>query len=158
MGTTRRLPGACWLMPALLLPGTIAAAGGTHPCATVAEPVKRLACYDEAFPPPPEVHEAAVRRAREDFGRDEAPVTLANPGQDASDIDPRHIGSRISRVDHDNGQRRITLENGQVWRQTEATTAGHMSVGDEVVVRKGVMGSYLLVTQAGVGLRVRRIR
>ena len=150
-----------WGMLLVLLSSGIAvatAAEGGHRCASVAEPAKRLACYDEAFPPPPAVHEAAVQKARDDFGRNEPKPPLANPGQDAGELTPSAIESRITALAFDNGQRRVTLENGQVWRQTEATTGGNMAVGDVVRLRKGVLGNFFLVTPSGVGLRVRRIR
>ena len=155
-------PRAIWVATVAMgltgVASNVIAAEPSHRCASVVQPAQRLACYDEAFPPPAAVHEAAVQKARDDFGRDVAEQALGNPGQDAEEIDPREIESRISAVAFDNGQRRVTLENGQVWRQTEATTGGHVAVGDAVKLRKGVLSNYFLVTPAGVGLRVRRVR
>ena len=46
---------------------TIAAEPG-HACALVVDAGARLACYDKAFPLPPEVHEAAAKKAIDGFG------------------------------------------------------------------------------------------
>lgn len=146
------------LLSCLALPVLAFAADPGHPCASVADPAARLACYDEAFPPAPEVREAAVDQAREDFGLKREAPALANPGQPASELDPDRIESRVSKVVYHNGGRTISLENGQSWRLTEATSRGHVNEGEVVVVRKGLMGNFMLVTAAGAGLRVRRVR
>ncbi|MCA0393588.1 MAG: type VI secretion protein [Proteobacteria bacterium] len=146
------------LLAGLLLPGLPQAAEPGHACAVVASPAERLACYDKAFPPSPEVHAAAIRQAEQSFGMQRNEPVLANPGQPAAELDPDRIESRVSKVAYTGGSRAITLENGQVWALTEATSRGNVNEGDTVLVRKGVMGNYMLVTAAGVGLRVRRVR
>ncbi|MCD9027519.1 type VI secretion protein [Luteimonas sp. BDR2-5] len=137
----------------------LAAQQASHGCASVAEPAARLACYDEAFPPPPEVIEAATERAQADFGLNTPRGSLRNPGQTVEQADPERIESRVVRVDHDRGgQRSFALENGQVWAQTESRSGGHVQSGDVVQLRKGTLGSYQLVMPNGVVLRVRRVR
>jgi hypothetical protein len=39
----------------------------------------------------------------------------------------------------------ITLDNGQVWRQLEATDYFPMTPGDTVLIKKGALGSYKLI-------------
>lgn len=130
-----------------------------HPCAMVAEPAQRLACYDKAFPPSPAVHEAATEKAKSNFGLEKPAEPLLNPGQTREDSGPEKIESRVARVEYGRGGgRTIMLENGQVWALTEGTGRGPTAEGDVVTVRKGLMGSDLLFTSAGVGLRVRRVR
>ncbi|MGJ4728241.1 hypothetical protein [Luteimonas sp. SDU101] len=143
-----------WL-PAL----SLAAQQPTHACTSVVEPAQRLACYDKAFPPPPEVSEAATERAQASFGLDKPRETLRNPGQTVEQADPERIESRVVKVDYAHGgQRSFSLENGQVWRQAEARSTGHVRAGDVVQVRKAIMGGYRLLTPDGVGLRVSRAR
>ncbi|MFT4256730.1 MAG: hypothetical protein QM599_07225 [Pseudoxanthomonas sp.] len=154
--TVRRLP-LPWLLLAAA-PTAFAAAEAAHPCATVADPAARLACYDKAFPPPPAVHEAATKKAVQEFGLEKQAAPLFNPGQTREDADPERIESRVAKVDYAGGTRTISLENGQVWTLAEANSRGPLKAGDAVHVRKGLLGSYLLVTPAGVGLRVRRVR
>lgn len=154
MPMRRILPLLMWLFA---LP--LAAQQPTHPCAGVVEPAARLACYDGAFPPPPEVGEAAAQRAHADFGLVRQHDSLRNPGQMTGQSDPERIESRVAKVNHaSGGQRGFHLENGQVWTQTESSSLGHVRAGDLVQVRKGLVGGYQLVTLGGVALRVRRAR
>ncbi len=134
------------------------AAGPGHPCASVVDPGTRLACYDKAFPPPAEVHEAAARKGIDDFGLGEGPAARRNPGQSPEVADPDSIAARVVQVDYGDGRRRILLDNGQAWVLAESASAGPLRQGDDVRIRKGLMGGFLLTTPAGVSLRVRRTR
>jgi len=137
----------------------LAAQPTTHACAGVADPAARLACYDRAFPPPPEVIEAAVEKAQADFGLEKPRESLLGPGQTVEQANPERIESRVAKVDYGSGGQRIfALENGQVWTQTEARSTGHLQPGDAVQVRKAMLGGYHLVMPNGVSLRVRRTR
>ncbi|MDH5822826.1 hypothetical protein QFW77_07435 [Luteimonas sp. RD2P54] len=137
----------------------LAAQQTTHACTGVVEPAARLACYDHAFPPPPDVLQAATDKAQADFGLDQPRDPLLNPGQTMEQADPERIESRVAKVDHGrDGQRVLTLENGQVWAQTESRSSGHVQPGDVVQVRKAVFGGYRLVMPNGVVVRVRRTR
>lgn len=147
----------------LLLQGASAALlaqeSSGHPCAAVALPSDRLACYDKAFPPLPHVIEAAAERARADFGLKDSRESLRNPGQEDAQADPESIKSRVAKVDYGrNGQRSFELENGQVWILTEAGSSGHVRADDVVQVRRGTLAGYVLVTPGSVALRVRRLR
>lgn len=145
-----------WLLPGVLLAGAVQSA--EHPCAEVPDPEQRLACYDRAFPPSESVREAARQRVLDRFGRQEPPPPMRDPAAPPQADEADRITSTITRVVHANGGRTITLDNGQIWTLTEATMRGPTNEGDEVTVRKGAMGSYILVTAAGVGLRVKRVR
>lgn len=142
----------------LVSPAWAIGAEGTHPCAVVVDPAARLGCYDKAFPPPPEVHEAAARKVVDEFGLDQGDARPLASSQAPAVPDPDRIGGRVVEVDHGNGRRRVVLDNGQAWTLTESNSAGPLRPGDEVQVRKGLMGSYLLRTPSGVTLRVRRTR
>lgn len=132
--------------------------GATHDCARIAEPAARLACYDKAFPLAPDVLAQAERNERQAFGlKKETPVP-ANPGS-AQRPPVERVESVIASISYDNdGRRTITLDNGQAWRLTEAGVRGHMAEGDRVSVRAAAMGSYMIVTQAGVALRAKRVK
>jgi hypothetical protein len=167
--------------------GMTAAGAGepSHPCAAVEDPAARLACYDNAFPRPPAAaapqqaaeappHAAAPHPERsgpeipgvapaeapelvETFGLTEAQLQARDPERaraprveriEATVVGIRHLSS---------GERVVTLDNGQVWLQTEITVRGHLAAGDEVVIRRAALGSFQLVTPGRVALRVRRI-
>ena len=168
----------------LLLAIGVAAAGAgepTHPCAAVDNPAERLACYDKAFPrastaagveqqaesPVAEATEVPQQRdipeaaeepeLVEKFGLTEAQLQARDPERpreprveriEATVVGIRHLSS---------GERVVTLDNGQVWLQTEITVRGHLAEGDQVVIRRAALGSFQLVTPGRVALRVRRI-
>lgn len=137
----------------------LAQAVPAHPCAAIALPSERLACYDKAFPPPLHVLQAANEKAQADFGLNTPREVLRNPGQQAGQANPESVTSRVAKVDYGrSGQRSFQLENGQVWGLTEASSTGHVQAGDNVQVRKAMLAGYVLVTPSGVVLRVRRLR
>jgi hypothetical protein len=52
----------------------------------------------------------------------------------------------------------VTLDNAQVWAQSEFNSQADVEIGDSVTVRRAAFGSYLLVTKAGIGTRVKRVK
>jgi hypothetical protein len=149
---------------ALCGPAPAAAQGQApaHPCATVIKPVERLACYDAAFPRSDsavaEAKAVAEAQARQEFGLSER----ERRERDSASLDapvPDRLESTVTRLDvASNGARVITLDNGQVWQQSEVSSKGRLVVGDRVVLRNAALGSFMLVTPAKVALRVRRLR
>ncbi|MFT4248719.1 MAG: hypothetical protein QM581_11960 [Pseudomonas sp.] len=124
-----------------------------HACANVVGPVQRLACYDRAFPPPSQVHQAQAKQARDEFGR-EHPVQAREPL-----VEPLpEIQATLARVDYRGNQAVFTLDDGQVWVQTESVLSGSASPGQRVRVRKAMLGSHMLVLPSGVAVRVKRVR
>jgi hypothetical protein len=153
----------------VLLSATSTAAAGAdepaHPCAAVEDSVDRLACYDAAFARPgvtagPQQDSDATPGtpgAVEEFGLSEAQLQARDPERARP---PRvdHIEAQVVDVRlRSTGERIITLDNGQVWLQTEVTVRGPLSAGDRVVIRSAALGSFQLVTPGRVALRVRRI-
>ena len=171
---------------AVLLTATVSPAVGagdpSHPCAAVDDPPERLACYDQAFPRPdgaavaaaPEaaqVVQQAPGRAVERAPEPKAPAaaeTVEEFGLNRAQLqarDPERVSTRIERIEatvtevryRPSGERVITLDNGQVWLQTEVTARGPLRAGDTVAIRRAALGSFQLVTPGRVALRVRRI-
>jgi len=140
----------------LAAPATAQEAGRGHPCADVVEPVERLACYDDAFPPAGA--EVAARKAVEEFGLDEPALRLRNPWR-GRDNSPERIEAAVARVDYTaSGAGVVVLDNGQTWVQTEVTSKGPIQQGDTVAIRKASFGTFMLTTPGGASHRVRRIR
>jgi hypothetical protein len=50
------------------------------------------------------------------------------------------------------------LDNGQVWAQRETNTRVRLKIGEQVTIRRGTLGSYLLEGSSGLATRVRRIQ
>lgn len=141
--------------------GTASAA--EHRCATLADAVARLACYDRIFPPLIEAERASAagkstEELKAEFGLSVREVEERKPDAErAQRID--RIEAKVSSVRNiQGGQRVVSLDNGQVWQLTEGGSKGPLSAGDDITIRRALMGSFILVTQGGVGLRARRVR
>ncbi|WP_425529821.1 hypothetical protein [Xanthomonas campestris] len=125
----------------------------THACASVLDPLPRLACYDASFPPSAAVRAAEAGRGIREFGRDPAhtPATLTGKP-------PAQVSATVRAVAYQtDGARVVVLDSQQRWALTESTSRGHLAEGDAVTIRSAAMGSYMLVTPGGVALRARRI-
>ena len=57
------------------------------------------------------------------------------------------------------GEMLLTLDNGQVWQQKRGDRGVRIKVGDEIMIRRAALGSFLLTTQAAKGsMRVSRVK
>lgn len=177
-----RLAPALGLLAGLAVPPAGAASPAPHPCARIAAAAERLACFDRAFPaggaqtavPAPAAQgvmpgatspgtTAAMAPAvaapaptgtetlTERFG-----LPAATPGPD-SRLDA--IEASVVSVERlPRGERLFRLSNGQRWTESGAQGRGHLVPGDVVRIERAAFGSFLLVTPARVGLRVRRLQ
>jgi hypothetical protein len=93
--------------------------------------------------------------ANSEFGSETLPKK-ATPGDagGASEIQAKVASVAGQRK----GDYRITLDNGQVWAETQRTGGEPPEPGDTVILRRGAMGSYFLSHGAGLALRVRRVK
>lgn len=135
------------------LPGTLLA---TEPaiaeCAALADPTARLACYD-AVNPPPQPAAAAVA----DFGFTPREVRAKSTPPGSADA-PRALQMTVSKLRRKpTGEFVARMDNQQVWEQTELNSGARLQPGSEVTIKRGALGSWLLVTPDGIGTRVRRI-
>jgi len=151
------------------LVSTLAAAesgqSGSHRCATVAASEQRLACYDEAFPPVYDeqtraaAQAAEAERARVEFGLSNRQVLKERSGGEFEAGPDRISAVVVSISTQADGQRFVTLDNGQVWRLTEAASLkGRLSKGNPVVVKQAALGTHMMLTPARASLRARRVK
>lgn len=92
-----------------------------------------------------------------EFGLSEAQLRARDPERSRA-AGPDQIEARVVGLDfRATGERVITLDNGQVWLQTEVTVRGPLKAGDTVRIRKAALSSFQLVTPGRVALRVRRL-
>lgn len=172
----------------LLLLGTDTALASTdaelgakvRECVSIRRDKARLRCFDEALSPPPAAAASATA--------DPTPATAATPPApaaaapaaeppaataDAQDefgreqIDPpepkapetQQIEALVSALDkRRDGLLTITLDNDQVWRQKSVTSLFRLRVGDQITVRKGRFGGYVLVAPGRKSTAVTRVR
>jgi hypothetical protein len=58
-----------------------------------------------------------------------------------------------------NGGLMLTLDNGQVWQQKTADRGIRVKVGDQITIKRGVLNSFLLTSDANKGsMRVARVK
>lgn len=135
-----------------------------HPCATVVDAGQRLACYDAAFPPAGHATSTAVEvlaereRGLREFGLNKLQKREREPERMRVVAPDRIEASIAGVVTRATGERVVTLDNGQVWLLTEATSRGQLKTGDPVIIREAAMGTYMLETGKRIALRARRIQ
>jgi hypothetical protein len=119
-----------------------------HPCAGIQPDAERLACYDQAFGKGATPADGASGlREFGDEARQEPQKKISRISATVASVERRREGHFV-----------VTLDNGQVWVQSELNSRADVRVGDLVTVRRGALGSYLLDTRAGIATRVKRIR
>mgnify|MGYP000662589268 FL=1 len=118
-------------------------------CVSQKEDSRRLACYDREIAQldkPAEVSAAlppaaAVAATEEGFG---LPREVPKEGVDRRKAEQVQ-GKVAGIVSRPHGERVVTLDNGQVWAQKSPDLSIRLKVGDEVTIKRGAFGSYLLV-------------
>jgi hypothetical protein len=118
---------------------TVAPEAAILACRQIGEPARRLDCYDR------------IGRA------DETPGKGATGGAARSEPAPLHQ-KVVAATYAPDGRLTVTLDNGQTWRQVD-TDRTDVRPGDEVTIRPGLLGSYLLTgDRDGRAVRVRWAR
>lgn len=154
------------LTAALLASGGAAAQiEGFKACASISDGAKRLACYDSALAAADAqaaeklaeqrraaelaaakaAAEAEARKEQERLAAFGAQGAQAAGGDEGESI--REISASIAELSEGVSGFVVTLDNGQVWRQTEARTLPPVRVGDGVTIRKGALGSYRMTLE-----------
>ena len=184
----RRGAAATLLLGAASVAGAESERDALEACRIIADDARRLACYDgillpetapqpsaiaetaavpepPAVPDPPPVAQApasasedgnvvqrGLGRLRGLFGRDEPPVEKP---PELQSIDAQVVEVvKLARGNH-----RLTLEDGQVWREIEVKPRARYRVGDNVEIARGALGSYNLSNErTGHRIKVRRVR
>lgn len=166
------------LLGAVALAGADSERDALETCRNIGDDARRLECYDgialrEAAPPPtvpdtppaprvppvpvavPEdgnVVQRGLGRLRSLFGREEPPPEKP---PELQSIDAQVVEVvKLARGNH-----RLTLEDGQVWREIEVKPRARYRVGDHVEIARGALGSYNLSNErTGHRIKVRRVR
>lgn len=184
----RRGAAVTLLLGAAAVAGADSERDALEACRSIADDARRLACYDgillpetapqpsaiaetvavpepPAVPDPPPVAPApasasedgnvvqrGLGRLRGLFGRDEPPVEKP---PELQSIDAQVVKFvKLARGNH-----RLTLEDGQVWREIEVKPRARYRVGDNVEIARGALGSYNLSNErTGHRIKVRRVR
>lgn len=149
-------------------------AAESHPCNQLVDDAQRLGCYDGAFGRParpssaqPAATAGAATGATSGAATATVPATPQSvpapaptqaPAKSSEPPLPETITSVITELSRTPDGRFIaTLENGQVWLQSERDSQADAKVGDKVTLRKMLFGNYTFVTRTGYTLRVKRV-
>ncbi|MBO6525722.1 hypothetical protein [Erythrobacter sp.] len=138
-------------------------------CREIADPDARLACFDREVA---KVYDAQssrqlviadreqVREARKGlFGFTLPKLGIFGGGDDDGDEEKiTEIASTLTDIRRmGNGRYLLTLESGAQWMQTDSTPVlGNPSEGDEVVIKRAALGSYMAKIDGGRAIRVKR--
>lgn len=147
-------------VPGIATPGAAAPTGEAPgiatlaQCAAIATAGARLACYDAlagrpaagAVPPLPPPDDP------QNFGVAQVRVNEPPKG-------PAAIQAHVARwIDDGLTHATVVLDNGQTWAFAEAAADASLSPGDAVVIKRALLGSFLLVTPSKHSYHVHRIR
>jgi hypothetical protein len=145
------------LIVAATLPALVSGTEADH-CRSLIDDRERLACYDAfAGDSAPAIELPTPINAESLFGRDAAQTSAALQQQTGINP-PRTLDAAIGSVEtRASGKLLITLQNDQRWEQIDGRPLD-LAAGDQVRIRKGAFGSYLLhKPTGGRSMRVRRI-
>ena len=146
-------------------------------CRGIGDSAERLACFDRetaalasaaALPPAaagaprpqtrPE-RAAPVLDAQQSFGLNGSAVAATEEAAGARPPKVSKIEAHVSALAlTGNGETVFTLDNSQVWRQTESSGELLATLGVGVTISRGLLGSYWLQLKSGRGCKVTRLR
>jgi hypothetical protein len=141
-------------------------------CSAEPDGGKRLACYDREI--------ARLHKLAPTPGAAAPAAPLAAPPVDSTPSSPEERFGMTEALQHKSGtqpkqldnlkgriaavaykgpeQVRLTLENGQVWEQTEPEAHLGLAPGDTVTIHRGLLGAFYLSSDKVHGLRVKRLQ
>jgi hypothetical protein len=140
----------------------------TDECRALIDDARRLACFDQLFPRPtqPATTSRSIAPAGPqqppapdpDFGLNEAQRRAAAGNSEQPKINESISGTVVNLRTAPGGEFVVILDNGQVWRQIELDSWSPPQKGDRVTIRRGSLGSFMLVTAKNLATHVRRER
>jgi hypothetical protein len=135
-------------------------------CALMVESASRLACYDKlaaattGSDTPALLNSSPAPTGEQEFGLEADSVRQLRARAGLTQAPkPSQLTARIAVITElPYGRKEFTLDNGQVWRQTESQTTPVMKVGDALTITPGMLGSFWMQTDSRFALRAKRIR
>lgn len=104
---------------------------------------------------------AAAESAEDKFGYRGSIARAALDKQDAAERQEyEQLTAKVAELTTlPHGELQLTLDNGQVWQQKPGDRAMRVKVGDEVTIKRGSLGSFLLTSSTAKGsMRVTRVK
>jgi hypothetical protein len=137
------------IAPAAMAQGDLM--GRVVACAGIDDAAKRHACFDVLTP---ELRGAPEKAFGERSVKSSSEQTKIVP------VEPDKVSLKVSAITRGaDGGMSFTMENGQVWTQTEAKTlAGYGKGPWNAEIRKAMGGSFLMQVNGGGSIRVKRVK
>ena len=160
--------GALAAMPASAADPTRAELGA---CRELANDSDRLACYDRAVgrilaqpaapksAPAAAAPAAAATSAEDNFGRDRVLAAEEAKRREQEARAAGELNASVTAIEtRIDGLMTITLDNGQVWRQSRPDSMFRLKVGDQVKIQPGSLKSFILSGPSNRSTRVARVQ
>lgn len=113
-------------------------------CSQFSDDKKRLTCYDK-------LAGNLQQHAEKQFGQEQKQAIEEAPSSITATITKATEGAH--------GKYLFTLDNGQVWRQAGSSSRSIWRGGEQVIVERGALGSFLMRKKTGGrSLRVKRVK
>jgi hypothetical protein len=131
-------------------------------CSRIQKNSERLACYDRAiaYLTQPTEQQAAAPSPEGSFGLQASvpqPPAAAREGSKSNEVSS--ITARVTEVSTDRaGNKVVSLDNGQTWRELSKSTFLSLDPGDEVTINRAALGSFIMSVPNGRPVRVRRVK
>lgn len=129
-------------------------------CASLSRDAERLLCYDKAVAliksggqntPPPS--------AENMFGANSDVLGDKSHKSEVKREELKQISGTVTSLHRgDDGMIQLVLDNGQVWRQTDADVRLLVESGDKVTVVRAAMGTFRITDKSGRFARFKRVR
>jgi hypothetical protein len=128
-------------------------------CSALRKDVERLACYDKAVANIESGSSAPAPSPENMFGASSAiaPERKAEPEDKGNELKEIR-GTVVSLSRSADGQVTLTLDNEQVWRQTDTENTPTLEIGDSVTISRASLGTFRLVDKRGRSSRFKRVR
>jgi hypothetical protein len=137
-------------------------------CAAESDAARRLACYDKemaALAQPPHAHATVSSPTpaaenivpADQFGLSQEQVRKLKAQEGTAE--PNELAAHITKISQfASGRVRITLDNAQVWEQTEEDFGFNPVVGATATITRGKVGGFWMAADKYRKARVKRIR
>jgi hypothetical protein len=128
-------------------------------CSALRKDAERLACYDKAVSHIESGTTAPAPSAENMFGASTALVPERKAESENKPQELKEISGTVVSLSHSSdGLITLTLDNEQVWRQTDAETPVTIETGDSVTISRASLGTFRLVDKRGRTSRFKRVR
>jgi len=134
-------------------------------CASIEDSAARLACYDALSGanahgnPTASSQPAAASAAASTFSADPQNfgLTEAQRAPAQAQSGPKSIQARVAKIDEStDGHAAAVLDNGQTWVFIDGEQDAGLKPQDPITIRRGALGSFLLITPSHHSYHVRR--